>query len=113
MDTDVLDNRWHDIEDSRPKGRNGQPREGSTGYAFLMWKNNSVEVVRILSRTRFGKIRVQRMTPSTTQHEVELADLRSKSEILAYIEINHVDEVKPDIDIVRLPRGIQMKIWGR
>lgn len=109
----ILEERWIDIEDSVPKDGKGRPKQGKNPFAFLMWANNSVELVRILSKTRYGQIRVQRMVAAATQHEVELKDLRSIREVKTYLAEHHPDETREELKIPRLPRGILMKIWGR
>lgn len=109
------DLRWEQIQDTRPATANGEPRPGSTGFAYVMWQNGIVDRVRVLSRTRYGKVRYQRLT-SGAIGEVDISHVRSEEEIKSTVKTQFSDHWPKDMrkwDPIRLPNVIQKQVWEK
>lgn len=117
-----LDARWELIQDTRKRNpRTREPVPGALGLAYMISRiKNTVEKVAVLSKSREGKILVQRATGGQIL-EVALTDLRTESELWNAAKTVAADKLPKTIGSVangtrwdpsrQLSKTVLMKVW--
>lgn len=88
-----LEERWLEIQATRPKGPNHEPRPGSTGLAYVSkGAPGRIEIVRVMAR-HGESVEVMRMNQVGNRMVLKLKDIRSTQELERALKDLHPKEV--------------------